>query len=937
MQNLLRPKWIFIVNTLPIIVLFFLFYGDYNIIKSLLKPESIQLWKKFGYTLGILGSLSLIYGVYLSIKKKNVSPYYGFAALLTYIPYLYLYGYYSEDIVPFSIPQWMLSGNLMIYAGTFLMPTLAYSLFVLVVHFTSETKDRTVLSNFLIAFVIPISWYVFSQLILPFWQPLNRNFSRHALVIFIIIGTLLFLFFFIRGIFILATKKEEVLQKYQLLWKVPIAIILPLIGLAVNNGHLFNEFNIKESGIFGDFNSYWFYILAIVNGLFVCWPAMENKKHRLYLFFGRSLTFAYTFYFFLVFLPFLPLSIIALVAIGTGFLMLTPLMLFVLHINELSKDIQFLKTRYSDTFIWTASMVGFLVIPFLITANYLKDANTLNKTLDYIYNPDYSKSYSINKASLQKTLNVVKSHKENNRGGIFGTQQPYLSAYFNWLVLDNLILSNTKINTIENIFFDNIPINIRRENIRNDEVEISDISVNSTFDTAQNAWRSWIDLEITNHNERTRFSEYATTLELPEGAWISDYYLYVGDKKEMGILAEKKTAMWIFSSIRNENRDPGILYYLTGNKVAFRVFPFLKNETRKTGIELLHKEPIQLDFDGYTIQLGETDMVQKTAFENENMVYVSAQQKQTLKQIKRKPYFHFVVDASDEFKVSEFTSRIENISKKYKNLATDAKISFVNSYVTTMSFKENWQEQFQNQDFEGGFYTERGIKSVLFEAYKSPTNSFPVIVVVTDNLYKGIFDKNFADWHFAFPESTVFYDLDENEYLNVHSLLSNPSKPIEENKTLSFDQVVLEYQLKDNTIAYLPDNEKASIILKSDIFEMKEKEISEKQWSTALEMQGKWRSQILHPENSNREWLDLVKYSFMSRIMSPVTSYLVVENEAQKALLKKKQAQVLAGNKALDLGEDTQSMSEPNLFVLMILLLLIGWYRKRKNARISTT
>src|SRR5690606_37013018 len=150
------------------------------------------------------------------------------------------------------------------------------------------------------------------------------------------------------------------------------------------------------------------------------------------------MTFVYTFYFFLVFLPFLPLSVVAIIAVGTGFLMLTPLLLFVIHINELSKDFTFLKTLFSKKLITGISVLGFLVIPILITATYLKDKSVLNKTLDYLYSPDYSKQYNIDKTSLQKTLNVIKQHKNRDRDFLFGSQIPYLSSYFNWLVLDNL-------------------------------------------------------------------------------------------------------------------------------------------------------------------------------------------------------------------------------------------------------------------------------------------------------------------------------------------------------------------------------------------------------------------------------------------------------------------------------------------------------------------
>ncbi|MDR2840844.1 MAG: hypothetical protein LBV75_06215, partial [Paludibacter sp.] len=207
-------------------------------------------------------------------------------------------------------------------------------------------------------------------------------------------------------------------------------------------------------------------------------------------------------------------------------------------------------------------------------------------------------------------------------------------------------------------------------------------------------------------------------------------------------------------------------------------------------------------------------------------------------------------------------------------------------------------------------------------------------------------DKDFSDFKFAFPESNLFFNLTDSGKLEAHSLIHNPKEEdfhlvlygsweqeymLSATRIHTFDQSVLEYKLSDNSIAYLPNNNEPSIILKKDIFKTAETEIKEKNWQSALTMQGKWASQILHPETSDRVWLNLVKYSFISKIMSPATSYIVVENEAQKAMLKKKQEQVLSGNKSLDLDEDSQRMSEPSLIVLAILLVLVLWYKGKRN------
>ncbi|PID93405.1 MAG: hypothetical protein CSA95_07980 [Bacteroidetes bacterium] len=160
-------------------------------------------------------------------------------------------------------------------------------------------------------------------------------------------------------------------------------------------------------------------------------------------------------------------------------------------------------------------------------------------------------------------------------------------------------------------------------------------------------------------------------------------------------------------------------------------------------------------------------------------------------------------------------------------------------------------------------------------------------------------------------------------------MIENPANELPE-VTLQglFDKTVLAYKRSEHSTAYLPNNHEASILLKEEIFPLSESAIQEKHWQSALAMQGLWISQTLHPEISDKEWLNLLKYSFISKVMTPATSYLVVENEAQKAMLQKKQQQVLSGNKSLDLGEDTQRMSEPELILLATLAGVILWWRK---------
>lgn len=929
MFKLRNPKWIFIANSIPILILIVFSFGQFQVFKSLLNETEHKYWIYFLTGLSVLFLLNVSYALFLNLKNKSVPIWFSFFAIVSHVLFLYLFGYHLNHILPRSVPPWMVSDNIAALVFGFLMPTVGYALLILVVEFTSPEKKLKPWLSFLYTVSIPIFGYLFTQLIIPTWRPLDDQFVAHFVIITVILFTLIFLFFLIRTIYILTQNSSIAWKKYELLWKIPIAILFPLAGLSLNNGIIFDSFY-KGEGIFGNFQNNWFYILAFINGLLLCIPNIKIRKFHIWFFFLRSLTFAYTLYFFLVFLPYLPLSILAIIAFGAGFLMLTPLMLFVIHINDLQIDYEELKNTYSRLKLTLLFSVAFLTIPSIITVQNLFHRNTLHTALEYLNHPDYSKKYNPSLSSLKNTLDAVLLHRKESRNSIFNVHTPFLTAYFQWIVLDNLTLSNENLNLLSSIYFNKSTVQERPNRDISKGVKITKLDQSSSFDKSKGFWKTQIDLEITNQTNNN-LAEFVSSFELPAGVWISDYYLLVNGKKEHGILAEKKSALWVYSNILNENKDPGILYYLTGNKIIFRVFPFAKKEIRKTGFELIHKENLTFQLAGNTIQLGKPIPNQISDLETENLIYVSKETKRTLNKIYRTPSFHFLVDTSEgKMKLLEtYRTRINVLKKEYPSLFENAKISFVNSQITTSMFSKTWENEFLSASFVGGYFLERGIQTALYNSFQS--KNYEVIVAVTDNPNHSIFSKDLADFEFLCPESSVFYYLNKDGQLIAHSLSKNPKEPILNSKKPILSLPVLEYPMPNQTKEYISIREEPSIILKKHDFSLTKTNGIDNQWLTAINLQAKWNSLILHPENTKKNWIPMIQQSFSSKIMIPYTSYLVVENEAQKAALKKKQEEILNSNKSLDPDNNAQRMSEPNIILILLFLGPFLWTRLRKR------
>jgi len=932
MKDLYNPKWIFIINTLPIIVLFTFCIREYNILHTALEPENKYLWKNFGVALFLIAVFNLIFGLASIYYRKKLGLLYGILSFVGSFAFILFYFNYERKFIPWGLPNWMVSDDLSIYTGTFLMPSLAYSFFIIVHSLTPNSKEQSALKNFLYAIAIPIAWFIFFQAIFPLW---SKSFdSYHLFTILVSISIIAFVFFTIRLMLILSSRLADSKKNEHLLLKILLCIALPIICLALNNGEIASNYIVSE--MIGNFSNNWFYILALLNGILLCLPDFEKTIFRFGVFIARSITYSFSLYFFIVFLPFLPFSILAFFAAGLGFLLLVPIILFFIHTKELQNDLAFLSASYQKKFLKSLLLACIFILPGVITLQNMQHRSTLHEALEYLYSPDYTKEYKIDVGSIKKTLSSVKrGKKRRNSNTLFSNSNtPYLSSYFNWFVLDRLTLSNEKIKLIEEVFLgkeletdQRINENIRVSPLK--EVVIKDITIDSKYNASEKTWTSWINLELENLSNRS-LREYETSFDLPEGSWINNYYLYVGDEKEMGMLTEKKSAMWIYSMIRNTRRDPGILHYLKGNKIAFKVYPFAAREIRKTGIQIIHKEAIELKIDDHTLELGNKDQIQNYNIENEHAYYLNPSEKRSLSLTKRSPYYHFVVPASDEESMQKQLDKIEFFRAKHEIQSHMSKITFGDRLSSHHSMDRNWQQHIKANEQKSGFYLDYGIKSILHHSYISNLEHYPVIIVVTDNFNQAILKDDFADWKFCFPDSDRFYVLQENLSLQHHSLLNDPKKAITENQAIHPSHSVRIFRTEDGGIRYLEDNNEASIILKKEQVNLQLENIKENDWDSGLSMQAKTMAETICPTASNKAWLNQVKASFKSNIMSPSTSYIVLETEAQRALLLKKQKDVLNGHKSLDLDEEQRRMSEPGFWVLLIFMWFLILIKEKK-------
>jgi len=687
-----------------------------------------------------------------------------------------------------------------------------------------------------------------------------------------------------------ATKPKSIVYR---VFVVVVAIILPIIGLLLNQ---------NLGGALGDFSNKWFFIIAISNGLIML-ANIDNSKFSFILFYFKIVGFAFITYFTIIFIPLLPIGLQLLVFYGIGFLAFVPLSIFIVEIRQISQDIKKLKACFNAKKIIAVMVLGFVTLPAAVFIDFSMDRVNFKKAQTYL-SADSWDMPEVNITRLNRTLshiNIALERRRSNMGffGIRAVYTPIISKLYQVIVLDDKILSPETTRRLNQVFGGIIEQrSIRSANVQSGNISVVKADTNTEYDEKTGIYKTWVDLEIKNESN-TPMSEYKTEFPLPVGCFIKDYYLYIGNERKQGILADKRAALITYESIIRTPKDPGIIYYKSDDVIELRVYPFGASEVRRTGFLVWHSQSEVITIDEWQIYLA----AEKEVTEPINMQgisFIPADFKRGLPVSERVPKYYFVIDASENSPYDEHLTKLN----QYINKANieDAKIYEASYQVVDTGARRAVRQ--------GGFNLPLAIE-LIFKDIEKYESCFPVIIAVSDNIYKApeFIKSNMAK---QFPESEYYYNLGYDLSLTPYSFLDNKRHDIVSSPIYS---KALEY----NDIC-VSDRESGEIIISGEFGDY-----TDNDYQNAFILYGK---SSMH-NNDVRTQIELVRDSFRQRLLTKYTAFTVLETKEQENALLELQAKFLNND-----GTDAPAvmMDEPGLLICLIMFVsILFWARKRQK------
>lgn len=700
-------------------------------------------------------------------------------------------------------------------------------------------------------------------------------------------------------------KEFETVKAKRYYWIVTfvVLIVLPYIGLGINVINLMGN----RSGIVGNFSHPIFWIMPLINGLaFMILPPKSLNLRRI-LFYIKGVGCTFILYFFVSFIPLTPLGFIGVALYGLGLLVFIPTLALLWEVCYIVREAKSLFGMGHKRSCVALLVVGLLTLPILFVGKINLDRVNFRIATDYITGEEIQKP--VNKDQLSETIDVIQSAIaiEGRLGLLNGEVTPILSRLYTKGIIKESTIDWDDISRMRILFLDTEEILDNKEMalpVGNLAVNLKNVKVSTTYDEKQDLYRSWIDLTLENISRQDTL-EYATAISLPDNAYVSDYYLVVGEEKKQGILTDERAATRLYQSIVSRNLDPGLLKYFNDETLELRVFPFNSGEVRQTGFEVIHTGAATLKIGDYTCELGVTPEPIKQDYgviKAEGVTILPGDYIETLpKEEDLLPHYYFLIDGSKD-------SDRKVLAKRAQSYIQEQGLKETEIWVVEEGILSKGIEDVEiARSGDGGYNFNGALQQILREEKEG---YYPIVMAVTSDFSKALWPYKMKDLAQKYPQSSYYYELNSNLELTPHVLYKGATRRAETTKMpILADVRNYEGHLVLNTgrKQFIYTGPLGAFISTQNAYKD----------GCLLEAMSQYGEAL-----SEEKLLEVVNASFSTRLLTKQTAFIVVETKEQEEDLLYLQEKYLSGE-INDNGSSPVSMSEPSLILCGVLLLAI--------------
>ena len=951
---LLGPAAILWLWVLPILVLLAINLQGYQLIEG--NMDAAQHSR--AHLFGLVGVLNLLIGLGLYVSFKRcllrqpeatgiASVWWALPAIVVQVAYLWLAVSWGLKLLPDSVTNWIYPETRFVYYQfAFAMPPLFWGILRLACARPAKNRGRSLLFNLTLAVAAPVLLYVVFRVMgaLSWWSSLPDLGPYVVAVLIIVLGVLMFLGM-IRGLALGLRNIDSWRSSAERIAILIFALALPMGGLWLNRTMPFPN----------DFQAWEVYALTAVNAAILLLASWQHERRPLLSLGLLCATLPFTLYFFVVFLPFLPLSILATIVFGVGFLVLTPTVLLILHLSLLSKA-----RRGSSGRRLVTGALCFLLMPGFFTVRGLADKAALNAALDYVYTPAIKDGPIRYPASLTNLRRALSNHRAYKNGIYY----PLLSDYYAWLVFDDLVLSDDKLARLENAFFGAAGSSKNKDPLRQRDnffgggssvrdrnrmprsappprtVTVEKLGVRMA---PAEGGATVVTLALTLRNTGSLNAEFVKTLPLPAGVYVNGFRLCINGVAVPGRITEKKTALWVYSMIRDsERRDPGLLFYNAPGELELRVFPVAAQFPSVVEIDFLVPASLPVDApladasNDAALVLAKLDglLHPQLVQAGRESIVAGGLDALSLPPVMREPYLHVIVDRSADNGFDGDLAAILRVLRKKFPEARMLRVTLAN-YETAELPSES--ASLGALPLRGGFVPDLALAQALRKhqetdldasAADAPPAS-PVFVILSRKTTPYALNLEVARaWSDVVPALDIRQMDASGRFTTAEATpareapllrLGHSMRPLLHGRAVSFKMAGsvarLEYWSPESA-SWRPVN---GAVQAAD----------GTPWARAVALQARQQEHDRTPGDAANNLKTLVKESRESGVMLASTSYIVVENAAQWRMLDVSERKKLDQNTALNFKE----APAPSAVWLIPGFGLWLWLRRRKSLR----